>query len=92
MAFVNEVEEFGHDIQFRIGERMRIVIEDVDPKEINIDTSIIVKMDVKHVHTPKFRRITCTVWMDGEYFKKPMMGGLKQQYTTDIEYIRKINK
>ena len=92
MAFANEIEEFGHDIKFRVGERVRVVIEDIDPKEINIDTGIIVKFDVRHMHTPKFRAITCTVWMDGEYFKKPMYSGLGQQFTTDIDQIEKITK
>lgn len=91
MAFVNDVEEFGHDIQFRVGERVRVVIEDIDPKEINIDTGILFKINVSHVHTPKFRRILGTVWMDGKYFKSSITkSGLGEQFTTEICNLRKI--
>ena len=90
MAFANDVKPFGQNIQFGLGERVKIIIDDIDPKEVNVNTGIICKMDVHHLQTPKLRRIMCTVWMDGEYFKKPMMKGLGQQFTTDIDHIEKI--
>jgi hypothetical protein len=87
MAFAKDIKSFGHNIGFRIGDRVKVIIEDIDSVDINCDTGIIVGMNVSFVHTIEHRKIVCTIRMDAEFFKKPMFGGIGETFTTDIKNI-----
>ncbi len=67
--YANEMDEFVDECLFRVGQRVRVSIApDVIPAdEVGCNTGIVQNIKTRFLLTPKMRRFSYTVWLDGKY-------------------------
>ena len=92
MAYAKDVKEFHSQCAFRVGERVKVTVNDIDKNDVACDTGLISKISVQFMHTPAMRQIRITVRMDAPYFKKNTFGEMGEFVTLDAIQIGKIKR
>lgn len=90
MAYVGHVKAFDSEYDFRVGERVKVIVDGIAKKDIACNTGLICGISVNFIHTPEMRQIKIRVRMDAPYFKKTVFGEMGEFVTLNACQIEKI--